>query len=224
MSENQKKIWITGASSGIGKAVALKFAQEGWKVAVSARRFEKLKQLSENENIFSYPLDVSDREKVEETSKKIINEFSDLDLCVFSSGIYERSLEKEINVENIKKTFEINYLGTVNCVKAVEGHFKNKKSGHIAIVSSPVGYRGLPKSSGYTPSKAALNNFTQGIFFDFRKYDVKVTLISPGFIKTQLTDKNDFPMPFLRSAEYAAEKIYKGLITNKFEIIFPPQK
>ncbi len=223
MSENQKKIWITGASSGIGKAVALKFAREGWKVAVSARRFEKLKQLSENENIFSYPLDVSDREKVEETSKKIINEFSDLDLCVFSSGIYERSLEKEINVENIKKTFEINYLGTVNCVKAVESHFKNKKSGHIAIVSSPVGYRGLPKSSGYTPSKAALNNFTQGIFFDFRKYDVKVTLISPGFIKTQLTDKNDFPMPFLRSAEYAAEKIYKGLITNKFEIIFPPQ-
>ena len=223
MSENQKKIWITGASSGIGKAVALKFAREGWKVAVSARRFEKLKQLSENENIFSYPLDVSDREKVEETSKKIINEFSDLDLCVFSSGIYERSLEKEINVENIKKTFEINYLGTVNCVKAVEGHFKNKKSGHIAIVSSPVGYRGLPKSSGYTPSKAALNNFTQGIFFDFRKYDVKVTLISPGFIKTQLTDKNDFPMPFLRSAEYAAEKIYKGLISNKFEIIFPPQ-
>ncbi len=223
MSENQKKIWITGASSGIGKAVALKFAREGWKVAVSARRFEKLKQLSENENIFSYPLDVSDREKVEETSKKIINEFSDLDLCVFSSGIYERSLEKEINVENIKKTFEINYLGTVNCVKAVEGHFKNKKSGHIAIVSSPVGYRGLPKSSGYTPSKAALNNFTQGIFFDFKKYDVKVTLISPGFIKTQLTDKNDFPMPFLRSAEYAAEKIYKGLITNKFEIIFPPQ-
>ena len=223
MSENQKKIWITGASSGIGKAVALKFAREGWKVAVSARRFERLKQLSENENIFSYPLDVSDREKVEETSKKIINEFSDLDLCVFSSGIYERSLEKEINVENIKKTFEINYLGTVNCVKAVESHFKNKKSGHIAIVSSPVGYRGLPKSSGYTPSKAALNNFTQGIFFDFRKYDVKVTLISPGFIKTQLTDKNDFPMPFLRSAEYAAEKIYKGLISNKFEIIFPPQ-
>ena len=223
MSENQKKIWITGASSGIGKAVALKFAREGWKVAVSARRFERLKQLSENENIFSYPLDVSDKEKVEETSKKIINEFNDLDLCVFSSGIYERSLEKEINVENIKKTFEINYLGTVNCVKAVESHFKNKKSGHIAIVSSPVGYRGLPKSSGYTPSKAALNNFTQGIFFDFRKYDVKVTLISPGFIKTQLTDKNDFPMPFLRSAEYAAEKIYKGLISNKFEIIFPPQ-
>ena len=98
-----------------------------------------------------------------EKHQKIINEFSDLDLCVFSSGIYERSLEKEINVENIKKTFEINYLGTVNCV-VQESHFKNKKSGNIAIVSSPVGYRGLPKSSGYTPSKAALNNFTQGFF------------------------------------------------------------
>ena len=132
-------------------------------------------------------------------------------------------MEKQINIENIRKTFEINYFGVINCVKSVEDYFKNKKKGHIAIVSSPVGYRGLPKSTGYTPSKAALNNFTQGIFFDFKKYDVKVTLISPGFIKTQLTDKNDFPMPFLRSVDYAADKIYDGINKNKFEIIFPPQ-
>ena len=111
--------------------------------------------------------------------------------------------------------------GTINSVKSVEDYFKSKKNGHIALVSSPVGYRGLPKSTGYTPSKAALNNFTQGIFFDFKKYNVMVTLVSPGFIKTQLTDKNDFPMPFLKSPEYSAEKIYNGIKNKKFEIIFP---
>ena len=115
MSENQKKIWVTGASSGIGKAVALKFAKEGWKVAVSARRTEILNKMSENQNIHSYPLDVIDKEKTSEIFKKIIRDFGGIDLCVFSSGIYERSLEKEINIENIKKTFEINYIGTVNC-------------------------------------------------------------------------------------------------------------
>ena len=211
MSENQKKIWVTGASSGIGKAVALKYAEEGWKVAVSARRTEILNKMSENQNIFPYPLDVSDKEKASEIFQKIIRDFGGIDLCIFSSGIYERSLEKEIDIENIKKTFEINYIGTVNCVKSSENYFKQRKKGHLAIVSSPVGYRGLPKSTGYTPSKAALNNFTQGIFFDFKKYNVKVSLISPGFIKTQLTDKNDFPMPFLRSAEYAADKIFQGI-------------
>ena len=90
------------------------------------------------------------------------------------------------------------------------------------MVSSPVGYRGLPKSSGYTPSKAALNNFTQGIYFDFKKFNVRVTLITPGFIKTALTDKNEFKMPFLKSTNYAADQIYNGLIKkNNFEIIFP---
>ena len=87
------------------------------------------------------------------------NKLDSIDLCIFSSGIYERNLEKEINIESIQKTFAVNYLGTVNCVKTVEDYFKRKKEGHLAIVSSPVGYRGLPKSTGYTPSKAALNNF-----------------------------------------------------------------
>ena len=84
--------------------------------------------------------------------------------------------------------------------------FKKKKSGHISIVSSPVGYRGLPKSSGYTASKASLNNFTQGIYFDFKKFNVRVTLISPGFIKTALTDKNEFKMPFLKDIDIKRAK------------------
>ena len=119
---------------------------------------------------------------------------------------------------------EVNFLGVVGCVKAVQEYFQNKKNGHISIVSSPVGYRGLPKSSGYTASKASLNNFTQGIYFDFQKFNVRVSLISPGFIKTALTDKNEFKMPFLKDTNYAADKIYEGLVNKKsFEIIFPPQ-
>ena len=219
---NKKTIWITGASSGIGEASAKKFAKEGWKVIVSARRVELLEKLSTDENIFSYPLDVTDSVKAKEVFKKIIEDHGQVDLCLFSSGTYERKSEKELDVQNIRHVIEVNFLGVINCVSAVEKYYKDKNNGHIAIVSSPVGYRGLPKSSGYTPSKAALNNFTQGIYFDFKKFNVKVSLITPGFIKTALTDKNEFKMPFLKSTDYAAEEIYNGLVKkNSFEIIFP---
>ena len=224
MGENQKKVWITGASSGIGKAVAEKFAKENWKVAISARREELLNEMAKDKNIFAYPTDVTDQDKIQETFNKILKDFGNIDLCIFSSGTYERKSEKGLNVGNIKKVMEVNFLGVVSCVKTVQEYFQNKKSGHISIVSSPVGYRGLPKSSGYTASKASLNNFTQGMYFDFKKFNVRVTLISPGFIKTALTDKNEFKMPFLKNTNYAAEKIYNGLVNKKdFEIIFPPQ-
>ena len=96
--------------------------------------------------------------------------------------------------------------------------------GHISIVSSIAGYRGLPNSTGYGPSKSALNNLTESLYFDFKKYGVRISLISPGFIKTPMTDKNDFKMPFLKTSEYAADKIYDGLVnTNVFEIHFPKQ-
>ena len=219
---NKKIIWITGSSSGIGEATAKKFAKEGWKVIVSARRVELLEKLSSNENIFSYPLDVTDQIQTKQVFEKIINDHKQIDLCIFSSGTYERKSEKELDVQNIRHVIEVNFLGVINCVSAVEKYFKEKNNGHIAIVSSPVGYRGLPKSSGYTPSKAALNNFTQGIYFDFKKFNVKVSLITPGFIKTALTDKNDFKMPFLKDTTYAANEIYNGLVNkNNFEIIFP---
>ena len=219
---NKKIIWITGASSGIGEATARKFAKEGWKVIVSARRVELLEKLSIDENIFSYPLDVTDQVQTKQVFEKIINDHKQIDLCIFSSGTYERKSEKELDVQNIRHVIEVNFLGVINCVSAVEKYYKDKNNGHIAIVSSPVGYRGLPKSSGYTPSKAALNNFTQGIYFDFKKFNVKVSLITPGFIKTALTDKNDFKMPFLKDTNYAANEIYNGLANkNNFEIIFP---
>jgi short-subunit dehydrogenase len=104
----------------------------------------------------------------------------------------------------------------------VEKYFKNKKNGHISIVSSVAAYRGLPNSSGYGPSKAALTNLTESLYFDFKKYNVRISLVSPGFIKTPLTDKNEFPMPFIKSPEFAADKMFNGLTkSNSFEIHFP---
>ena len=118
----------------------------------------------------------------------------------------------------------VNFFGTLNCIKAVEKYFREKKSGHISIVSSIAGYRGLPNSTGYGASKAALNNLAESLYFDFGRNNVRVSLVSPGFIKTQMTDKNEFKMPFLKTAEYAADKIYKGLINgSSFEIDFPKE-
>ena len=222
MSENQKKIWITGASSGIGKAVAEKFAAEGWMVAASARRQEILNKMAENQNIFAYPLDVTQKENVTKTFNNIIEDFKNVDICLFCSGTYDPKLEQEINIEQNKFVMETNYFGVLNCIKAVETYFKNKKSGQISIVSSVAAYRGLPNSSGYGPSKAALTNLTESIYFDFKKHNVKISLVSPGFIKTPLTDKNEFPMPFIRSPEFAADKIFQGLTKkNIFEVHFP---
>ena len=222
MSEKQKKIWITGASSGIGKSVAEKFANEGWKVAVSARRKELLDELAKNPNIVSFPLDVTNRNQINEVFKNIIDNFGDLDICLFSSGTYEPKDEQNIDPDKIKNVINVNFLGVIDCVKSVERYFKDKKSGHISIVSSIAGYRGLPNSSGYGPSKAALTNFSESIFFDFKKFGVRVSVVSPGFIKTPLTDKNEFPMPFLKTPEYAAEKIFNGLVkSSAFEIHFP---
>ena len=222
MSENQKKIWITGASSGIGKALAEKFAAEGWKVAASARRKEILDKMSKHENIFSYPLDVTNQDQIKNSFEKIIENFDGLDLCVFSSGTYDPKLEQEINVVQNKFVMETNFFGVLYCIKAVENYFKNKKDGHISIVSSIAAYRGLPNSSGYGPSKAALTNLTESLYFDFKKYNVRISLVSPGFIRTPLTDKNEFPMPFIKSPEFAAEKMFNGLTKRKaFEIHFP---
>ncbi len=224
MSENQKKIWITGASSGIGKAVAEKFAREGWKVAISARRKEILDKIAENQNISSFPLDVTNEQDCKNIFEKIIQNFKNIDVCFFCSGTYDPKKEKEMNIEQNKFVMNVNYFGTLNCVKAVEKYFKEKKGGHISIVSSIAGYRGLPNSSGYGPSKAALTNFAESIYFDFKKFNVRVSVVSPGFIKTPLTDKNEFNMPFLKSPEFAAEKIYNGFIkSNAFEIHFPKQ-
>ena len=206
----KKTIWITGGSTGIGKALAIRFANEGWNVAISARRENLLKELSDRyENISPFPLDVTDKENCKNIFNQVKEKFGDIDICFFSTGTWDPKKEKDIDVEQIENVFKINFFGTVNSIKAVEEYYKNRNEGTIAIVSSIAGYRGLPNSTGYGPSKSALNNLAESLYFDFGRHNVRVCLVSPGFIKTPMTDKNDFKMPFLKTPEFAADKIYE---------------
>ena len=220
---NNKVIWITGGSSGIGKALAHKFANEGWQVALSARREELLNEISKsNNNIHSFPLDILDVEKCKEVFNKIVSKFENIDIVVFSTGIHDPNSEKKLNLENIRKIMETNFFGTMNSINSVYNYFKEKKSGHISIVSSVAGYRGLPIAGAYCASKSALISYAESLYFDMKRFNVRVTVINPGFIKTPMTDQNPFPMPMIESAEFAAEEMFKGLTkSNSFEIHFP---
>ena len=218
-----KNIWITGASSGIGKALAIKFANEGWQVAASARRESLLKELSNQyTNIQSFPLDVTDSDKCKSVFKDIIEKFENIEICVFGTGIHDPQSEKKFNLEKIKKIMEVNFFGTMNSINSVYDYFGQRKVGQISIISSVAGYRGLPAAGAYCASKSALTSFAESLHFEMKRKNVKVSLISPGFIKTPMTDQNDFPMPMIKSPEFAADQIYNGLIKKSgFEIHFP---
>ena len=220
---NNKVIWITGGSSGIGKALAYKFANEGWQVALSARREELLNEISRsNNNIHSFPLDVLNVEKCKEVFNKIISKFKNIDIAVFSTGIHDPNSERKLNLESIRKIMETNFFGTINSVNSVYNYFKDKKSGHISIVSSVAGYRGLPMAGAYCASKSALISYAESLYFEMKRFNVRVSVVNPGFIKTPMTDQNPFPMPMIVSAEFAAEEMFKGLTkSNSFEIHFP---
>ncbi|MDA7572985.1 SDR family NAD(P)-dependent oxidoreductase [Candidatus Pelagibacter sp.] len=221
--KDKKVIWITGASSGIGRALAIKFANEGWIVAASARRENLLQELSKiNENIYAFPLDVTNIQQSKIVFKNIVEKFKDVEISVFGTGIHDPKSEKEFNLEKIRKIMEVNYFGTMNSINSVYSFYNKKKSGQISIISSVAGYRGLPAAGAYCASKSALTSFAESLYFEMKRKNVRVTLVSPGFIKTPMTDQNDFPMPMIKSPEFAAEKIYKGLVYKKyFEIHFP---
>ena len=219
----EKKIWITGASSGIGRSLAIKFANEGWKVAASARRENLLNELSNKyPNIESFPLDVTDINKCNSAFKEIIEKFENIEICVFGTGIHDPESEKEFNLDKIKKIMEVNFFGVMNSINSVYSYYNEKKSGQISVISSVAGYRGLPAAGAYCASKSALTSFTESLHFEMKRKNVRVTLISPGFIKTPMTDQNDFSMPMIKSPEFAAKQIYLGLIKKKgSEIHFP---
>ena len=221
--EEKKVIWITGASSGIGKAVATKFAKNGWIVAASARRENLLNELKEiNENIHPFPLDVTDIDKCKLVASSIINQFKNIDVCLFGTGMHDPKSEKKFNLEKVREIMEVNYFGTMNSINSIYDYFSEKKNGQISIISSVAGYRGLPAAGAYCASKAALTSFAESLNFDMQMKNVRVSLVSPGFIKTPMTDQNEFPMPMIKTPEFAANEIYKGLTMKKsFEIHFP---
>lgn len=218
-----KVIWITGASSGIGKSLAIKFANEGWEVAISARRTKILNEISKPfKQIKPFPLDVNNANKCKQVFKEIKQVYKNIDICIFCTGINNPLLEKKFNLYNIRKIMETNFFGTINSINSVIDYFKNKKSGNIVVVSSVASYRGLPAAGAYCASKSALTSFAESLFFELKRHNIKISIISPGFIKTPMTDKNSFLMPMIQTPEFAANKIYNGIIyKNNFEIHFP---
>jgi NAD(P)-dependent dehydrogenase (short-subunit alcohol dehydrogenase family) len=218
-----KRVWITGASSGIGRALALHLAKDGAQVAVSARRREELESLAAEVpgRIAAFPVDVADESAMKETARAIATALGPLDLAVFNAGTHAPVAVESFDPAPFRKLMAINYMGAVNGIAAVLPNFLARGAGHIAVVSSVAGYRGLPQAAAYGPSKAALINLCEALKPDLDRRGIKISLVNPGFVRTPLTDRNEFPMPFLIEADDAARRIAKGLKAGKFEITFP---
>lgn len=218
--------WITGASTGIGRALALRLAAEGCTVAASARGVDGLKSLELEADtlpgrIVAIPLDVTDASAIKQAHDRITTELGTPDLCVLNAGTYIPVNAKRLKAEDFQVQFDLNVMGTVKMLEAVIPGMVKRKSGRIAVVSSISGYRGLRTASAYGATKAALINMCEALRMELGDAGITVQLVNPGFIKTPLTDKNDFPMPFLMPVDKAVDQFYRGLLTNRFEITFP---
>jgi len=217
---------IVGATFGIGFEVAKKFLDHCDNLIIIGRTQAKLDSIkselvSKNTKVLTLSMDVTNINQVKETMSRILNNVSSIDMFIYSSGHYEPHGSFDIDLDLFKKTFDVNFFGFINCLSIILGHMKNKKHGHIAVLSSLAGFGGLPNSSSYGPSKSAIMNYCESIKIDCDKHNIDLTVINPGFVRSRLTDKNEFSMPFLMDADKAAEIIYEGLIDKKYEITFP---
>lgn len=213
--------WVTGASSGIGAHVALALAAAGWTVLASARRAESLAELAAQASgpgrIVPLALDVTDAAGV----KAALAAHGPVALAILNAGTYRPDEAKDLDPALFAATIDVNLMGVVNALAAVLPGMIARRRGHLAIVSSVAGYRGLPRSLSYGASKAALINLAESLKLDVERYGIKTQLVCPGFIKTPLTDRNDFPMPFLMPVERAAARLVAGLKGNGFQLTFP---
>ncbi|MBX4870726.1 SDR family NAD(P)-dependent oxidoreductase [Rhizobium bangladeshense] len=220
-------VWISGASSGIGRALALKLAGEGYKVAVTARSHEKLVELQAEARGLSGSIivldgDVSDAEDMEHVLASIEYEYGTLAMAILNAGVNLPVYAEDLNRAAFEKSFAVNLSGVVNCLLPAIRHMKAKGQGQIAIVSSVTGYGGLPTGAAYGATKAALINMAESLKFDLDKMGIRIQLISPGFVDTPTMGKSALPMrAALISSEKAACQIAAGLKSQAFEIAFP---
>jgi NAD(P)-dependent dehydrogenase (short-subunit alcohol dehydrogenase family) len=217
--------WITGASEGLGRALALNLAAKGWTVYVSARSADKLEALSTGFSgagrIIPLPLDVTDRDANRRAVEAITANGGKLALAVLNAGNFFPVRAFKLDYEPFDKSLDINLTGVVNgLVPAVEA-MKGQGFGQLALVASSAGYGGLPKSAAYGASKAGLINLAASLKFDLDAMNIRIQVVTPGFVETPLTGKNDFPMPFIMKVEDAAQSFAKGLESNAFDITFP---
>ena len=214
--------WITGASSGIGRELAILLDGKAEAIAVSARSSDKLEELAAlARNVKPHPLDVTNEAAVERCVEAIETEHGPIDLAVFSAGAWTIMNAGEIDVAAIRRGIEVNYMGVVNALAAIVPRMKRRGAGHIAIVASIAGYRGLPRSAAYGPTKAALINLAESLKSELEPHGIAVSLVNPGFVDTPMTRDNPFPMPSLMKAEDAARQLLLGLERRRYEIIFP---
>lgn len=224
MAAPWRTAWITGASTGIGRELAIALARRGVKVAASARSADKLAELARlYPNIASLPLDVSDPAATQEAARTIAATLGPIDLAVFNAGTWEPMTARNFSAAKAARSMAVNYQGVVNGIEAVLPAMLERGAGHIALVASVAGYRGMPLAGAYGPTKAALINLAETLQGELSQRGVAVSLINPGYVATPMTSINKFPMPFLVEAENAAQRIVRGLEKRKFEIAFPWQ-
>jgi NADP-dependent 3-hydroxy acid dehydrogenase YdfG len=214
--------WVTGASAGIGRAVALALADKGWTVHVTARNAEKLEELAAERpgRIVPQPGDVADRAAMAEVAARI-EATAPVALAILNAGVYLPMRAQEFDAAKVEKTFAVNVIGAANCLDPILKAMIGRRRGHVALTASVAGYRGLPRAAAYSATKAALIAMAEALAFDLIDLGVRISVINPGFVQTDATSGNDFEMPFLMSTDEAARRIVAGLERPGFEIAFP---
>ena len=216
--------WITGAGKGIGRGLAKRLAQDGWTVCASARTATDLESLAAEcpvGHLHPHVLDITDASATRAVLKAIEGEWGPPDLAILNAGTHIPVTAADLDAEPFLRLMETNVMGTVYGMTNLLPIMQRRGSGHIAVVSSLAGYRGLPTSAAYGASKAALINMCEALRPELDAMGIKLQVINPGFVKTPLTDQNDFEMPFLVSVDKAIQQIMRGLASDSFEVAFP---
>ena len=221
-SASWRNVWITGASTGIGAALARRLDTHVPHVALSARSQDKIDALcATGTTLRSYPLDVVDADATRQVVAAIGASGGPIDLAVLNAGTWALQDAPEFTLEAVRRGLDVNVNGVYNGLHAVLPSMLERGAGHIAIVASVAGYRGLPRSIAYAPTKAALINLAEILRLELAPKGITVSVVNPGFVDTPMTEQNDFDMPGLISAEVAAEAMEKGLRAGRYEVSFP---
>lgn len=218
------RVWLVGASSGIGEALARELLARGARVALSARREAPLRAIAataDPERCLVLPMDVLDPQAADEALRAVLEAWNGVDLVMWVAGIYEPLRAFDLRLDAARRMLRVNVEGVFNGLACVVPALLAQGAGTISIVSSVAGYGGLPKALAYGPSKAALNNLAEALYLDLHPRGIGVHLICPGFVETPATAGNDFDMPALIPAPDAARRILAGLERGDFETHFP---
>jgi short-subunit dehydrogenase len=216
-------VWVVGASTGIGRATASALHQAGARVIVSARDAGALDAFVQTHpGSVALPLDVTRHEQLHEAMQSVQRQAQAAPaLVLYCAGHYRAQQATSFDLAEMEKHLAVNYRGALNLLDVVLPAFTAAKAGHISLVGSVAGYRGLPQSLAYGPTKAALNSLAESLYLDLRPLGIGVSIVNPGFVQTPLTAQNEFKMPALISPDEAARHILRGWARGRFEMNFP---